>query len=335
MFEIEIIMNRTVIYKTFILIACVGCTGNLPENNEAEASLRLSSLSIHEESQSKAATGTVTSISDVCVYVAKDDNTAYDALVPSLFFTNKSGNWASDKSVLMVEGQSANVYGAFPADATITNDNGNLKVNVEVLKGGDNTLDFLGSQQYDYLYSDKTAATYQNRTISLVMKHALAKVSFRITKAADVSENLLLTQVKILSNTNLLQTGSGYMLLSGTQSSAADGGTLNGLASTSQITLDNSSGTKLQTSQSSPNVTCMVAPMNTTESVLSFSLTVQEEGSTDNRTFVTSSISPAVQWKAGFHYVYQITINKMSGDVDGVLIEDWQDDASQNTSIGI
>ena len=79
----------------------------------------------------------------------------------------------------------------------------------------------------------------------------------------------------------------------------------------------------------------MVAPMNTTESVLSFSLTVSEEGSTEDRTFVTSSISPAVQWKAGYHYVYQITINKMSGDVDGVLIENWKDDASQNTSIGI
>lgn len=329
-------MNKIVIYNTFLLVTCLGCTGNLPENNEAEASLRLSSVSVHEEGISKAATGTVTSVSEVCVYVAEDNanNKAYDSDVPSLAFTNQSGNWASDKSVLMIDSKPAKVYGAFPADATITNDNGNLKVNVEVLKGGNNTLDFLGSQQYDYLYSEGTGATYSKRTISLAMKHALAKVSFRIVKAANVSETLLLKQVKILSNTNLLQTGSGYMLLNGTQGGVG-GGTLNGLASTSQITLDNSSGITLQTTQSDPNVTCMVAPMNTTESVLSFSLTVSEEGSTEDRTFVTSSISPAVQWKAGYHYVYQITINKMSGDVDGVLIENWKDDASQNTSIGI
>lgn len=330
-------MNRMMIFKIFLLAACMGCTGNLPENEDTANALQLSSVSVEEGGISKATgTGTVTSINKVFVYVAHD-NAAYDASIPSLIFTNESGNWTSDKSVIMESGKAAQVYGAFPADATVTNDNGNLKVNVEVLKGGDNTLDFLGSQQSDYLYSEKADASYENRTISLSMKHAMAKVSFRVMKAADVSETLLLKQVKILSNTNLLQAGSGYMLLNGTTGAA----TLNGLASTSLITLD--SGNKdvelKTTTQSSPNVTCLVAPMNTSESVLSFSFTVVEKGSdgtlSEDRTFTTSSISPAVKWEAGFHYVYQITVNKMSGDVDGVLIEDWQNDASQNTSIGI
>lgn len=322
-------MNRTILFKTFLLVTCMGCTGNLPENNGN--ALQLSAVSVDEGSISKGGTGTVTSIDNVCVYVAKDDYKPYDETVPSLVFTNKAGNWTSDKAVIMQDGVTAKVYGAFPADAGITNDNGNLKVDVEVLKGGDNTLDFLGTQQSDYLYSAEVPATYSARTISLTMKHAMAKVSFRIVKGADVSETLLLKQVKILSNTNLLQAGSGYMLLNITTGAA----TLNGLASTSQITMDNSAGTELKTSQSSPNVTCLVAPMSTSESVLSFSITVAKEGDTLERTFTTSSISPAVKWEAGYHYVYQITVNKMSGDVDGVLIEDWQNDASQNTSIGI
>lgn len=322
-------MNRTILFKTFLLVTCMGCTGNLPENNGN--ALQLSAVSVDEGSISKGGTGTVTSIDNVCVYVAKDDYKPYDETVPSLVFTNKAGNWTSDKAVIMQDGVTAKVYGAFPADAGITNDNGNLKVDVEVLKGGDNTLDFLGTQQSDYLYSAEVPATYSDRTISLTMKHAMAKVSFRIVKGADVSETLLLKQVKILSNTNLLQAGSGYMLLNITTGAA----TLNGLASTSQITMDNSAGTELKTSQSSPNVTCLVAPMSTSESVLSFSITVAKEGDTLERTFTTSSISPAVKWEAGYHYVYQITVNKMSGDVDGVLIEDWQNDASQNTSIGI
>lgn len=322
-------MNRTILFKTFLLVTCMGCTGNLPENNGN--ALQLSAVSVDEGSISKGGTGTVTSIDNVCVYVAKDDYKPYDETVPSLVFTNKAGNWTSDKTVIMQDGVTAKVYGAFPADAGITNDNGNLKVDVEVLKGGDNTLDFLGTQQSDYLYSEAVTATYSARTISLTMKHAMAKVSFRIVKGADVSETLLLKQVKILSNTNLLQAGSGYMLLNTTTGAA----TLNGLASTSQITMDNSAGTELKTSQSSPNVTCLVAPMSTSESVLSFSITVAKEGDTLERTFTTSSISPAVKWEAGYHYVYQITVNKMSGDVDGVLIEDWQNDASQNTSIGI
>lgn len=322
-------MNRTILFKTFLLVTCMGCTGNLPENNGN--ALQLSAVSVDEGSISKGGTGTVTSIDNVCVYVATDDYKPYDETVPSLVFTNKAGNWTSDKAVIMQDGLNAKVYGAFPADAGITNDNGNLKVNVEVLKGGDNTLDFLGSQQSDYLYSAEVPASYSARTISLTMKHAMAKVSFRIVKGADVSETLLLKQVKILSNTNLLQAGSGYMLLNTTTGAA----TLNGLASTSQITMDNSAGTELETSQSSPNVTCLVAPMSTSESVLSFSITVAKDGDTLERTFTTSSISPAVKWEAGYHYVYQITVNKMSGDVDGVLIEDWQNDASQNTSIGI
>ncbi|KKB51511.1 MULTISPECIES: fimbrillin family protein [Parabacteroides] len=324
-------MNRTILFKTFLLVTCMGCTGNLPENNGN--ALQLSAVSVDEGSISKGGTGTVTSIDNVCVYVAKDDYKPYDETAPSLVFTNKAGNWTSDKAVIMQNGVNAKVYGAFPADAGITNDNGNLKVDVEVLKGGDNTLDFLGSQQSDYLYSAEVSASYSARTISLTMKHAMAKVSFRIVKGADVSETLLLKQVKILSNTNLLQAGSGYMLLNTTTGAA----TLNGLASTSQITMDSGSSnrTELQINQSSPNVTCLVAPMSTSESVLSFSITVAKEGDTLERTFTTSSISPAVKWEAGFHYTYRITVNKMSGDVDGVLIEDWQNDASQNTSVGI
>lgn len=321
-------MNRTILFKTFLLVTCMGCTGNLPENDGN--ALQLSAVSVDEGGISKG-TGTVTSIDKVCVYVATEDYKQYDATVPSLVFTNKAGNWTSDKAVIMEDKKNAKVYGAFPADAGITNDNGNLKVDVEVLKGGGNTLDFQGSQQSDYLYSAGVSASYDARTISLTMKHAMAKVSFRIVKGADVSETLLLKQVKILSNTNLLQAGSGYMLLNTTTGAA----TLNGLASTSQITMDNSAGTELKTSQSSPNVTCLVAPMSTSESVLSFSITVAKEGETLERMFTTSSISPAVKWEAGYHYVYQITVNKMSGDVDGVLIEDWQNDASQNTSIGI
>lgn len=321
-------MNRTILFKIFLLVACIGCTGNLPENDDN--ALQLSSVSVDEGGISKG-TGTVTSIDKVCVYVATEDYQPYDANIPSLVFTNESGNWTSDKAVIMKDGVKAKVYGAFPADAGITNDNGNLKVNVEVLKGGDNTLDFLGSQQSDYLYSAEVPASYSARTISLTMKHAMAKVSFRIVKGADVTETLLLKQVKILSNTNLLQAGSGYMLLNVSSGAA----TLNGLASTSQITMENDSGTELQTNQPSPNVTCLVAPMSTSESVLSFSITVAKEGDTLERTFTTSSISPAVKWEAGFHYTYRITVNKMSGDVDGVLIEDWQNDASQNTSVGI
>ena len=188
-------------------------------------------------------------------------------------------------------------------------------------------LDFTGSQQTDYLYATKQAGiTQTNRAISLTMNHALAKVSFRIDKETDVSESLYLKQISIQSNTNKLQVGEGSMQLTD--------GVLNGLVSTSVVTLNGSK--ELSTSLSSPNVSCLMAPMSATESVLSFSLTVAvgSEGSTELRTFKTASATP-VQWQAGKHYMYSITVNKIGGILKNFKVEDWKSDASQDTNIGI
>lgn len=187
--------------------------------------------------------------------------------------------------------------------------------------------DFTGSQQTDYLYATKQAGiTQTNRAISLTMNHALAKVSFRIDKETDVSESLYLKQISIQSNTNKLQVGEGSMQLTD--------GVLNGLVSTSVVTLNGSK--ELSTSLSSPNVSCLMAPMSATESVLSFSLTVavSSEGSTELRTFKTASATP-VQWQAGKHYMYSITVNKIGGILKNFKVEDWKSDASQDTNIGI
>ena len=158
------------------------------------------------------------------------------------------------------------------------------------------------------------------------MNHALAKVSFRIDKETDVSESLYLKQISIQSNTNKLQVGEGSMQLTD--------GVLNGLVSTSVVTLNGSK--ELSTSLSSPNVSCLMAPMRATESVLSFSLTVAvgSEGSTELRTFKTASATP-VQWQAGKHYMYSITVNKIGGILKNFKVEDWKSDASQDTNIGI
>ena len=179
----------------------------------------------------------------------------------------------------------------------------------------------------DYLYATKQAGiTQTNRAISLTMNHALAKVSFRIDKETDVSESLYLKQISIQSNTNKLQVGEGSMQLTD--------GVLNGLVSTSVVTLNGSK--ELSTSLSSPNVSCLMAPMSATESVLSFSLTVavSSEGSTELRTFKTASATP-VQWQAGKHYMYSITVNKIGGILKNFKVEDWKSDASQDTNIGI
>ena len=314
---------------TALLATCAGCTDSLPDNGEPSSSaLQLVSVGLAETIQTR---GIVTSINQVKLYVANADAlTAYNPSTPTLLFTQSNGSWSSTASVeITTANGSADVYACYP-DVDITSGS-NLTIPVSVRKGSDSDetqqLDFTGSQQTDYLYATKQAGiTQTNRAISLTMNHALAKVSFRIDKETDVSESLYLKQISIQSNTNKLQVGEGSMQLTD--------GVLNGLVSTSVVTLNGSK--ELSTSLSSPNVSCLMAPMSATESVLSFSLTVAvgSEGSTELRTFKTASATP-VQWQAGKHYMYSITVNKIGGILKNFKVEDWKSDASQDTNIGI
>ena len=314
---------------TALLATCAGCTDSLPDNGEPSSSaLQLVSVGLAETIQTR---GIVTSINQVKLYVANADAlTAYNTSTPTLLFTQSNGSWSSTASVeITTANGSADVYACYP-DVDITSGS-NLTIPVSVRKGSDSDetqqLDFTGSQQTDYLYATKQAGiTQTNRAISLTMNHAFAKVSFRIDKETDVSESLYLKQISIQSNTNKLQVGEGSMQLTD--------GVLNGLVSTSVVTLNGSK--ELSTSLSSPNVSCLMAPMSATESVLSFSLTVAvgSEGSTELRTFKTASATP-VQWQAGKHYMYSITVNKIGGILKNFKVEDWKSDASQDTNIGI
>ena len=95
---------------------------------------------------------------------------------------------------------------------------------------------------------------------------------------------------------------------------------------------------ELNTTQSQPNVSALVAPMSAKETRLSFRLTVELTGTGEptspEYSFETAAVNE-VQWKAGFHYVYAITIDKMGGSLTNVQIDAWKNDANQNTGIGI
>lgn len=322
-------MKASFLYSLLYLSCLTGCSGSLPDVRPEDTTLKLLSVELADP-QTKAGVNTV---SKVKVYVTNTDGTDY-AATSSLVFTGSGGNWSSDTNLdITAEGV---VYGCYPESGTVTNENNMLKYPVTVYNGTGTTLDFTGDPQPDYLYSGPVSVSTASRAIRFAdntastgadnsMKHALAKVSFRINKSANVSEKMILKQLKIQSNSSLLQTGDGYMQL-------ADG-TLNGLVTSSLITL--TGATELQSSQSNPNVTCLVAPMNAAEAVMSFSLTIMVGDETASRTFVTASVNPAVKWEAGNHYVYHISIDKMGGTLEGIIIESWQNDASQNTSIGI
>ena len=219
---------------------------------------------------------------------------------------------------------SAKVYGCYPADNTITNDGVMPKISVTLLDSDD----FSGTGQSDYLYATTSKGTTvaeassTARGVNLQMNHALAKISFRVSKASGVTEKMTLTAIDIVSRNSRLLKGDGTMLL--------NDGTLNA-PQTDSLHLKGS--IELAVSQTAANVNCLAAPMKGAEPSLSFSLHVKV-GDVE-RVFTTAPVSASVHWEKGKQYTYAIQINKMSGTLTDVSINTWQTDASPNTSIGI
>lgn len=316
-------MKRYLIYGILVSgIALTGCSDALQENKVEDRALQLLSVSLANEQDTRAIV-TSSDIKEVNVYVAKEDGSKYveNGTTSLVLAKGNTGSWSSTERV-EISTTEAKIYASYPADVPISNDGNSPYITVAVLEQGDNFL----ADQIDYLYATPKKATNTERAITLEMNHALAKVSFCIRKAQEVTESIMLTQIKIHSGGNLLQAGVGgtMQLLDGK---------INGLSSVSDIILNGE--LSVNSSQSSPNVSCLVAPMNAADAALSFILSVKVGDNGSSQTFSTSSITPEVKWTASMHYVYTITIKKVAGTLDNIQIVDWKNDAGQNTNIGI
>lgn len=296
-----------------------------------EGALELQRIEVEgEESVTRAE---ATAITEVDVYATNTAHKAYGDN-PLMTFSLKEGVWTPDKQTIINNTLGdALLYAYYPPAAIQASGDGEHTTAVNLPSS---LTDFLATGQADYLYGVGTdtgkapvTATLSSRTVSFKMKHALAKVSFRIVKSASATEALKLIQVDVLSGTNRLRTGIGTMNLKS--------GLLNSLSDISTLTLAQASGVelKLKENQKGPNVTCLVAPMAKEETVLSFRLKVCVDGEVAAKAHAFETQSVTAQWEAGKHYVYLITVDKMGGKLSSVQIEDWKNDANQNTSIGI
>lgn len=290
----------------------------MPDN-----ALRLHSVEVVGDSGTSTATRaqtTAAQVTKIGVYLTTYQHASRNQYLYEL----KSGTWSSANppEITAVKEQADLAYAFFPSDATVTNSSsGAHTIPVKVAAS-----DFSLTSQTDYLYAGPKTAHAGSRSVSFEMNHALAKVSFNILKSVTVTEELTLKKVEILSGTNRLQQGSSGTLNLST-------GKLNGLASTGSLVFAGS--TELKTLQDQPNVSCLVAPMTSVETKLSFRLSVRVAGETEDRVFETAAVSGNVLWEAGTHYIYRMTVDKMGGSLTGIKIDGWKNDANQNTGIGI
>ena len=185
-----------------------------------EGALELQRIEVEgEESVTRAE---ATAITEVDVYAtttasATSPHAAYGDN-PLMTFSLKEGVWTPDKQTIMNNTSGdALLYAYYPPAAIQASGDGEHTTAVNLPSS---LTDFLATGQADYLYGVGTdtgkapvTATLSSRTVSFKMKHALAKVSFRIVKSASATEALKLIQVDVLSGTNRLRTGIGTMNL--------------------------------------------------------------------------------------------------------------------------
>lgn len=322
-------MKQHFLYSLILAAVCIGCNDSLPDKESGDNYLRLESVVLPGENLTKAL---VLDINNVNVYVRKKAGETYSDYITEegkatqTRFNYTNNSWVAKEDISL--GESAYILGCYPVadEGKINSENGVLKIPVKVLDT--NTFDAATSDQVDYLYSTEVVAGTTGssgglkQSISLEMYHALAQISFYILKSSDVSEDMTLKRIEISSRGTCLQKGDGGQML-------LDGGTLTALTGTNSLIL---TGTKdLKTTETNPNVTCLVAPMSAEEPSLSFNLTVTMAGI--ERTFTTSPTK--AKWEKGTNYSYTITLNKIGGELTEVTIKGWETDASPNTSIGI
>lgn len=322
-------MKRLEISTGVCILVCLLATAcqseTIPAVSQPNGALELRDVQVSADTRALGATA----ITEIGVYVTTKGHAVLNAAVPQLIYKYQSGTWLSDNAPEITETNEVDanpVYAFYPSTLTVTNSaTGSHTVPVRI--EADN---FTLGKQTDYLYATAApVAVYAaKRAVTFTMWHALAKVSFRVVKSTNVTEALVLKKVELLSGTNRLQGGNnGTMNLTN--------GVLNGLAATNSIVLEGSA--VLAALQSQPNVSALVAPMTAKESRLSFRLTVEvteTNGTVISRSFDTATVSE-VQWQAGKHYTYAITVDKMGGSLTNVLIDEWKNDANQNTGIGI
>lgn len=305
----------------FLLLAtaCSEDTPLLPDTGKDSDVLQLLSVQV-DEGETARALVTTANLDNLRLYATTTAGAAYTGNdgKPYGDYIKTADGWNPTGTAQIKINSNATVYAVHPGGSPISQngtDAPQASVNILTEDGFTPTL------QTDYLYSStpQTVRSANHQVSFSNMKHALAKVSFKVTKMGN--EAMTLTKIEIREKNNSLLAGNGTMNITN--------GTLSGgLGGVSTLTLTGSA--VLEESLTNPNITCLIAPASNM-SALTFRLTIT--AGTETRTLETKVLGNSQTWEKGTHYVYTISVGKGQIEFKNMRIYDWLDDAT--TSVGI
>lgn len=305
----------------FLLLA-TACSENasfLPDTEKDGEVLQLLSVQVEEGETARALVNT-DNLDNLRLYATSTAGAAYTGNngKPYGDYTKTADGWKTTGSAQIKINSDAYVYAVYPGGSTISQSGSDAPhASVNVLTEDS----FTPNLQTDYLYSStrQTVRSANHKVSFTHMKHALAKVSFKVTKLGN--ENMTLTKLEIREKNNKLLAGNGTMNIT-------DGTLAGGLGGVSTLTLTGT--TTLAETLTAPNITCLTAPASNMNA-LTFRLTITS--GTETRTLETDVLGTAQKWEKGTHYVYSISVGKGQIEFKNMRIYDWLDDAT--TTVGI
>lgn len=340
-------MRRINLYPLCLLLlaACEPASVDAPATTDDTPGdvLRVASISLQGETATRSIiTGIETDpvnggsntdgkISRLGMYAVCADGTEYKPMNGrnTAVYVKSSDKWQPDASLtgdenLRLSATEVYVYAWHPSTLSPSYASGSFHVSGIDIKTTDS---FDATAQTDYLYAagntdgatdGKTAVTsQQNPGLKFRMKHALAKLTFRIKKDDTTSETLTLKQLILKGSGNSFLTGSGT-----NRRMALANGVLSGLVATEKLTY---SGT-LELDASGQDVIILVAPVTGVQR-LGLELTVDFPDVA--RKFQTKALSVATTWESGKNYVYNVNVNKMSASISEVpAVYDWTEETN-------
>lgn len=320
------------------LAACNDASVPLPSSGVDSDVLRINSVNMEGVKTRSIVENASTNGFQIGVYALNEDDTEY---IPAKGGSNTGvyqydgtkSVWnavASDGSKLLRLPSTGNckVYAYYPSTLTpvYQSAGGTYLTGVTVLSQDD----FTATAQTDYLYPQASVtANATTRDVSFILKHALAKLTFKVYKLPVISETVKLSRLQIITNSNSLQTGSGKSMVPAT-------GRLQGLVGTNNITLAASTGQEPEvmekSADNSPTASpfCLVAPAPNVE-YLSFQLTVLTGG--NEQTYLTQQFKMTTNWVAGGHFVFTLVLNGMNAVISGMKLYDWEGYTETNIPI--
>lgn len=335
-----------------IIVSCVlsGCsvmeTDFIEPNEEGGVALAVNDIGVSTKSiYTGIGTGS-TELQQVGVVVTNAaDGAYYDAEHPmQLFYYDKSA-WGMKKDTLyLMKEKDGKVYacslptgqGAYPVTLTdgkpaIT---GTVSQSQTCTPPANDTDPLTDVSQYDYLYgvaSGETtggqAVTHKNNTVSLEMRHFLAKVSFRFMKAQGQQAPNAGDYVKKV----ILKSESPVLLAGGDYSFSLADGTVTGTSSlTAEITFSTKNAGDIKQVDAyaadhaglAAKMFGLVAPVTGVSGTISVLLGAKGNETYD-RTYEVQA--ETFTWASGNHYIYTLKVTDAGLTVGKPAVVGWNE----------